>query len=56
MAEARQEIAEARKDIAEARAEVMSEKDMPANARKQALAALDKAERDLDRAFARVAN
>ncbi|GEN98251.1 hypothetical protein NSE01_00840 [Novosphingobium sediminis] len=53
MAEARESIAEARKDIAEARAEIMREKDMPANVRAQALAALDKAERDVDQAFAR---
>jgi hypothetical protein len=44
-------MAEARKDIAEARAEVMGEKNMPPRAREQALAALDKAERELNRAF-----
>jgi len=50
MAEARRDLAEARKDIAEARAEVMGETYMPASARQSALAALDKAERDLERA------
>ncbi|MBX9663819.1 hypothetical protein [Novosphingobium sp.] len=47
MAEARASMAEAQKEIAEARKEVLSEKDMPAKARAQALAALDKAERDV---------
>jgi hypothetical protein len=54
MAEARAGIAEARKEIAEAREEIMRETDMPAAARAQALAALDKAERDVARASERV--
>jgi hypothetical protein len=53
MAEARESLAEARKDIAEARAEILHEKDMPATARAQALAALDKAERDVANALSR---
>lgn len=53
MADARASIAEARKEIAEARAEIMREKDMPAKARTQALAALDKAERDVAQALSR---
>jgi hypothetical protein len=51
MTEARASMAEAQKEIAEARKEVLSEKDMPPAARAQALAALDKAERDVARAL-----
>ena len=54
MAEARAGIAEARKEIAEARDEIMREPDMPASARAQALATLDRAERDVARASERV--
>ena len=53
MAEARASIAEARKEIAAAREEIMGEKGMPASARAQALAALDKADRDVARALSR---
>lgn len=53
IAEARKEIAEARKEIAEARKEIMRQKDIPAGARAQALAALDKAERDVENALPR---
>ncbi len=53
MAEARTSIAEARKEIAEAREEITREQDMPARARAQALAALDKADREVERALSR---
>lgn len=53
MAEARAGIADARKEIAEARKEIMREKSMPASVRAQALAALDKADRDVAHALSR---
>jgi hypothetical protein len=53
MAEAHASLAEARQDIAEARQDILSETDLPEGARRKALAALDKAERDLNQAFAR---
>ncbi|MBX9884255.1 MAG: hypothetical protein K2X68_04710 [Novosphingobium sp.] len=56
MAQARAGIAEARHEIAAAREEIMHEKDMPARARAEALAALDKAERDVTAALGRRAD
>lgn len=53
MAEARASIAEARKEIAAAREEILREKDLPASVRAQALASLDKADRDVERALSR---
>ncbi len=55
-AEARESLADARKEIAEAREEILREKDMPAGPRHQALSALDKAQRDVERAFAQQAD
>lgn len=53
LAEARASIAEARKEIAAAREEILRAKDLPASVRAQALASLDKADRDVERALSR---
>lgn len=53
LAEARESIAEARKEIAAAREEILREKGLPASVRTQALASLDRADRDIERALSR---